>query len=215
MKIEIGGEKPENFIDRWPGEFEVFSHFEMALGIPHALFLITTLKENGQPNVCFQGWSSFYGDCGGYYVMTPLLVKSHTYRNILRDKEFCVNFIHAGYYGPCYDTIFKNKYEADEFEIGGFTREPASNIAVPRIKEAFMSLECRLKSENDLSGLGIQSLVIGDVLSAAVEEEYINGAEKKYGPEGFMYYGYALKDFLATGDEGERKVATLNVRMKG
>ncbi|MBA4383805.1 MAG: hypothetical protein C0410_03650 [Anaerolinea sp.] len=60
----------------------------------------------------------------------------------------------------------------------------------------------------------IQSLVIGEVLSAAVEEGYINSSEKKYGPDGFMYYGYVLKDF-ASGDEGERKVATLNVRMKG
>ena len=38
MKIEIGNTKPDNFIDRWPGEFNIFSHFEMALGIPHALF---------------------------------------------------------------------------------------------------------------------------------------------------------------------------------
>ncbi len=214
MKIDIGGVKPDNFVDRWPGEFEIFSHFEMALGIPHALFLITTFKENGKPNACFQSWSSFYGDCGGYYVMTPLLMHSHTYQNILRDKEFCINFIHTGYYEACYRTIFKNDEECDELAAGGFTPETASHIAVPRIKEAFMSLECRLKSEMDLSGKGKQSLVIGEVLSAAVEEEYINGAEKKYGPDGFMYYGYALKDF-ASGDEGERKVACLNVIRKG
>ncbi|HCS40240.1 MAG TPA: hypothetical protein DIW44_11745 [Anaerolineaceae bacterium] len=214
MKIKIGGTKPDNFVDRWPGEFEIFSHFEMALGIPHALFLITTLKENGKPNVCFQSWSSFYGDSGGYYVMTPLLMKSHTYHNILRDKEFCINFINASYFEACYQTIFNNKNETDEFTAGGFTREPASQIAVPRIKEAFMSLECRFRSDSDLSGKSIQSLVIGEVVSAAVEEEYINGAEKKYGPEGFMYYGYALKDF-ASGDEGERKVASLNVLRKG
>jgi flavin reductase (DIM6/NTAB) family NADH-FMN oxidoreductase RutF len=214
MKIEIGSTKPDNFVDRWQGEFEIFSHFEMALGIPHTLFLITTLKENGKPNVCFQSWSSFYGDCGGYYVITPLLMKSHTFHNILRDKEFCVNFISAQYYGACYQTIFNNQDETDELEAGGFTPEAPSRIAVPRIKEAFMSLECRLNSENDLSGKGIQSLVIGEVLSAAVEDEYLNGSEKKYGPDGFMYYGYALKDF-ASGDQGERKVATLNVRMKG
>jgi hypothetical protein len=50
--------------------------------------------------------------------------------------------------------------------------------------------------------------------TAAVEEDYINGADKKYGPKGFMYYGYALKDFKSV-DEGERKVASLNVLMKG
>jgi hypothetical protein len=46
MKIEIGVKKTEKFTDRWPGEFQIFSNFEMALGIPHSLFLITTVKEN-------------------------------------------------------------------------------------------------------------------------------------------------------------------------
>jgi flavin reductase (DIM6/NTAB) family NADH-FMN oxidoreductase RutF len=147
--------------------------------------------------------------------MTPILMHSHTYQNILRDKEFCINFINTSYYDACYQTVFKNNEDCDEFAAGGFTFEAANQIAVPRIKEAFMSLECRLKSESDLSGKGKQSLMIGEVLSAAVEEDYINGAEKKYGPEGFMYYGYAMKDFLNSGDEGERKVATLNVLRKG
>lgn len=44
MKIEIGDNRPSNFIDRWPGEFEVFSHYEMALGIPHSLFLLPQSK---------------------------------------------------------------------------------------------------------------------------------------------------------------------------
>jgi len=30
MNIEIGNTRPDNFIDRWPGEFRMFSHFEMA-----------------------------------------------------------------------------------------------------------------------------------------------------------------------------------------
>jgi flavin reductase (DIM6/NTAB) family NADH-FMN oxidoreductase RutF len=210
VKTEIGDRKPDNFVDRWPGEFEVFSHFEMALGIPHALFLITTVKENGQPNACFQSWSSFYGDRGGYYVLTPLLRKTHTYHNILRTKEFCVNFISARYFDACYQTIWHNEAETDEIAAGGFTSEPAGRIAVPRIREAFLSLECVFKTDMDLSQQGIQSLVIGQVLLAAVEDDYLNGSEKKYGQDGFMYYGYDLKDF-ASGDQGERKVAALNV----
>lgn len=31
MKIEIGNTKPENFFDRWPGEFNIFSHFVLLL----------------------------------------------------------------------------------------------------------------------------------------------------------------------------------------
>ena len=84
---------------------------------------------------------------------------------------------------------------------------------VPRIQEAFLSLECKFHSDNDLSGKGISSLIVGKVLSAAIEPDYLNGSEKKYGKDGFMYYLYDLKDF-ASGDQGERKIASLNILRK-
>jgi flavin reductase (DIM6/NTAB) family NADH-FMN oxidoreductase RutF len=213
MKIEIGCIKPDNFMDRWPGEFTIFSHFEMALGIPHSLFLITTLKENGKPNACFQSWSSFTGDSGGYYALTPLMQTTHTYRNILRGKEFCINFIGAQYFDACYKTVTNNSDDTDEIAAGGFTPEKACSIRVPRIQEAFLSLECKYHSSMDLSGKGISSLIIGNVVSAAMHSDYINGTEKKYGQDGFMYYLYDLHDF-ASGDQGERKVASLNILRK-
>jgi flavin reductase (DIM6/NTAB) family NADH-FMN oxidoreductase RutF len=210
MKIEIGDNRPSNFIDRWPGEFEVFSHYEMALGIPHSLFLITTVKENGKPNACFQSWSSFCGDSGGYFALTPLLQKTHTYHNILRTKEFCINFLSAQYFDACYQTVFHNEDDTDEIAIGGFSAEPGHCIRVPRIREAFLSVECVFDSQLDLSRKGISALVIGKIVWAAIEDDYVNGAEKKYGPDGFMYYLYDLEDF-ATGDTGARKVASLKV----
>jgi len=210
MKIEIGDNRPNNFIDRWPGEFEVFSHYEMALGIPHSLFLITTVKENGKPNACFQSWSSFCGDNGGYFALTPLLQKTHTYHNILRTEEFCINFLSAQYFDACYQTVFHNEEDTDEIAIGGFSSEPGHCISVPRIREAFLSVECVFDSQLDLSRKGISALIIGKVVWAAIEDAYVNGSEKKYGPNGFMYYLYDLEDF-ATGDKGTRKVASLEV----
>ena len=213
MKIEIGDKKPDNFIDRWPGEFRIFSHFEMALGIPHSLFLITTVKENGKSNACFQSWSSFTGDSGGYFAITPLVQTTHTYHNILRTKEFCINFINARYFDACYKTIINNSDDTDEIAAGGFTAEQARCISVPRIQEAFLSIECTFYSNIDLSGKGITSLIIGKVLSAAIDDDYLNGSEKKYGKDGFMYYLYDLQDFTF-GDQGERKVASLNILRK-
>ena len=198
MKIEIGDKKPDNFKDRWPGEFHIFSHFEMALGIPHA---------------CFQSWSSFSGDSGGYFAITPILQTTHTYHNILRTKEFCINFINARYFDACYQTIINNSDDTDEIAAGGFTAEKARCISVPRIKEAFLSMECTFHSNIDLSGKGITSLIVGRVLLAAIDDDYINGSEKKYGKDGFMYYLYDLQDFTS-GDQGERKVASLNIQRK-
>jgi len=213
MKIEICDTRPNHFQDRFPGEFTVFSHFEIALGIPHALFLITTVKENGKPNACFQSWSSFSGDCGGYFAITPLVQETHTYQNILRTREFCINFIGAQYFDACYQTVFNNSEDTDEIAVGGFTAEPASCIHAPRIREAFLSLECTLHSHTDLSGKGISSLIIGKVQLAAIDQDYLNGSEKKYGPDGFMYYLYDLYNF-ASSDQGERKVASLNILRK-
>jgi flavin reductase (DIM6/NTAB) family NADH-FMN oxidoreductase RutF len=121
--------------------------------------------------------------------------------------------VSARYFDACYQTVFNNDYETDEIAIGGFTAEPACCIAVPRIKEAFLSLECQFKTDMDLSEKGIQSLVIGQVLLAAIDEDYLNGSEKKYGQDGFMYYGNELYNF-ASGDQGERKVAFLNILRK-
>jgi flavin reductase (DIM6/NTAB) family NADH-FMN oxidoreductase RutF len=214
VKIEISDIKPDNFTERWPGEFRIFSHFEMALGIPHALFLITTVKENGRPNACFQSWSSFSGDRGGFFAITPVCQHTHTYKNILRTREFCVNFLSAQYYDACYETVFHNAEDTDEIAAGGFATEPACRITTPRIQEAFLSLECSLESETDLSRSGISSLVIGRVVCAAMDENHINGSGKKYGPKGFMFYLNALQDF-ASGNQGERKVASLQEMRKG
>lgn len=214
MKIELGESRPANASEKWPGEFEVFSHYETSLGIPHALFLITTVKENGMPNACFQSWSSFCGDGGGYFALTPLLQKTHTYHNILRTKEFCINFLSAPYYGACYQTVFNNAEDADEIAVGGFTAEPGQSIQVPRIREAFLSLECKYESQMDLSGKGISALVVGRVIWAAMEEAYINGSGNKYGRDGFMYYLYELENFPES-DQGMRKIAALDVIGKG
>ena len=77
----------------------------------------------------------------------------------------------------------------------------------------FFRLECIFDSQIDLSRKGISALVIGKVVWAAIEDDYVNGSEKKYGPDGFMYYLYELEDF-ATNDKGVRKVASLKVTRK-
>lgn len=210
MKIELNDNRPSSSVEQWPGEFEVFSRYEMLLGIPHALFLITTLKENGLPNACFQSWSSFCGDGGGYFALTPLLKKMHTYANILRTKEFCINFLSANYFDACYETVFHNEADTDEIAVGGFTSEPGHAIKVPRIQEAFLSLECVYKSHMDLSGKGISALIIGQVVWAAIDADYVNGSDKKYGPDGFMYYLSELEDFPVS-DKRSRKIASLHV----
>ena len=144
MKYEIGEKRPENFMEYWPGQYDIFHHFEYACGIPSILFAITTLKENGKSNVNFSAWSSFSGDGKGFYVVMPsVLHHTHTYKNILRTGEFVINFISKDFFDSCIETINQND-DADEILAGGFTEEKAMSVECPRLKEAFLSLECKL-----------------------------------------------------------------------
>lgn len=212
MKREIGMEAAELLYENWPGQFDSFSHFEFACSIPQVLFLISTVKPNGKPNLCFHSWSSFGGDAGGYFaVMQNIAHATHTYQNIVREGEFCINFVSADYYSNCIATITNNSLMDDEFEAGNFTLEKSLKINTPRVKESFMTLECQLACNVDLSRKNINSMIIGRVVNVGVEETYIEGMDKRFGRHGFMYNIHEPADY-ATGQLHDTHMASLEVR---
>lgn len=212
MKIEIGTTFPSHFKSSYPEEFELFSHFETAAGIPTALFAVTTWKANGKPNVCFHAWGSFHGDKTAFFaVMGNLYQHTHTYANIQREQCFCINFLPLCCYDALADTIRCNGYAEDEFAAGGFSLSCAKTIHAPAIDEAFLNIECTLKDVQDLSGAGITAMIVGQVQHISVEKAYAQGYAKRYGPEGFMLLIPGPQD-LVTGLPQQSAVATLNIR---
>lgn len=211
MKIEIGKDFPRYFTPLYQEEFELFSHFETAAGIPTVLFAITTWKENGKPNVCFHAWSCFHGDKTAFFaVMGNLYQHTHTYANIQQERCFCINFLPMSYYDDLINTINQNDYEGDEFAIGSFTLSDAKTIHAPVIQEAFINMECTLKEIQDLSGAGITAMIIGQVQHISVEKKYAQGYEQRYGKEGFMMLIPGPQN-LATGEPNQSAIATINI----
>jgi len=209
MKIEIGEKRPENFVQYWDGQYDIFHHFEYACGIPSILFAITTRKENGNPNVNFSAWSSFSGDGKGFYAIMPgMLHHTHTYKNIMRTKEFVINFINKDYFDNCIETIKQNSDDTDEILAGGFTEEKAMRVDCPRLKEAFLSLECKL--EKDIPMTELSSIFIGKVVHVAADEHYANGLDAKYEDNGFMLNIHAPKN-LKTGEGKPGAVAACKI----
>ncbi|HWS28586.1 MAG TPA: flavin reductase family protein [Clostridia bacterium] len=182
MKHEVSAALPAYFKETWPGQFSVFTHFEFTAGVPQALCLITTVKENGKPNACFHAWQCFTGDTA---VIAGLNFNSHTYQNILREKEFCVNFLSVKHYDACLKTVEVNSSDGDELAGAGLNAEKALDVKAPRVKEAFLSMECSFTAAHSLSD-GKTTLVIGRIVHAAVEEGF-RSPEKICSPEGFMY----------------------------
>ena len=186
MKIEIGKERPVNFKETYPGELVNNSHFDCGAVVPNVLSLITTLKENGKHNACFYAGSTFAGDNSNYFIILPGMGQSHTYANILREREFCVNFISSRYYNACGKTIESNGESDDEINVGGFTAMPCKTIKAPRVEESIVSFECRLASAHSITGNGDNVIIIGEVMVAHIEENS-HLLERISGQDGFMY----------------------------
>ena len=51
-----------------------------------------------------------------------------------------------------------------------------------------------IRKRKDISGAGVNSLIIGKVIHAAVDEDYLESGEK-YKDKGFMLYFYELTQF--------------------
>jgi flavin reductase (DIM6/NTAB) family NADH-FMN oxidoreductase RutF len=194
MKIELKEERPENFKVEWSGQYDIFNYLEFVCSIPSPVFLVTTLKESGLPNAAMQAWCSFGGDSGGYFaVMQGVMQRTHTYANILRDNEFCINFLAADYYDKLRETVRLNEDGTDEIAAAGLTAEPAAVIRAPRIREAFLTMECTLESHTDLSGAGVNSMIIGRVRHVSVDSSH-GSIANICSPNAFMYNVHSPKD---------------------
>lgn len=211
MKMEIGS-TPTQLKEAWPGQYKIFSFLEYVCSIPHIVFAITTLKDNGKPNINPHAWSCFQGDEGGFFAVMPGICQhTHTYRNIQRTGEFCVNFLSSQYFDALMKAIQENGDDADEFKEAGLSYENAVTIAAPRIKESFLTLECKAVSTQDISGAGITAMTIGRVLHVAAEEGYADGFDKRYADEGFIYNIHAPIN-KNTEEESKSALATLKIQ---
>jgi flavin reductase (DIM6/NTAB) family NADH-FMN oxidoreductase RutF len=173
MKHEIPVGTPENLQEIWPGSYNLFSWLEYAVTIPYPMFLITTRKANGKPNACLHSWGFLAGDRDHYTAVLGLLDYYHTYENILREGEWCLNYPSVEDWEKCFQTIHVNEAENDEITDAGLTVEPAQVIQAPRIAECLIHLECRLDWQRPLCAGSQWQLVSGRVVHAALDEKVL------------------------------------------
>jgi flavin reductase (DIM6/NTAB) family NADH-FMN oxidoreductase RutF len=170
MKQEISITQPEYLIEDWPGKYDVFSWLEYIVTVPNPIFFITTLKANGAPNANLNAWGFLIGGKGDYSSLMAVLDNSHTYKNILREKEWCIGFPSFQYYQQCFETIRLNQPDNDEITDSGFTVELPMHVKAPRIAECLINLECRLEWHRSLYENSRFHLFVGRVLHLAMDD---------------------------------------------
>ncbi|NQT66768.1 MAG: flavin reductase [Actinobacteria bacterium] len=140
-----------------------------------------------------------------------MLKHQHTYKNIIKRKDFCINFPEEKYLEKCFSTIKNNNDEDDEIKKSGFTIEKAKVVNSPRIKECFLNMECSLEWEKPLFEGSNWIILCGRVNHIAINEEKIkNNVYGRYGKTGYMYNIHSPKNPI-DGKEIEDKIGFIEI----
>ncbi len=151
------------------------------LVIPRPIAWISTRSENGVANCA--PFSFFNAMCED----PPLCFASmnarsdgkmkHTLKNVLRTKEFVVNFVDEATANAMHISSYELPEEESEFERTGLTEAACSLVQHPRIAEAAASFECRLWKTMEL-GPG-RTIVFGEILLVHGREGLIDPVTKR------------------------------------
>lgn len=215
MKHEIGVTQPDYLIEDWPGKFDTFSWLEYIVTVPNPIFLVTTYKENGKANANLHSWGFPVGDRDNFSFLLALLDGTHTFANILRTSEFCVNYPSLKDFPACSETIAKNSLENDEIADSGFTLEAAQLVNAPRIAECFFNLECRLEWSRPIhEGSRWHALLARVVHVAADESVMVPSPEERAQRMGLMYNMRSNVNALTGEYYGPNTLGLLNEILK-
>jgi flavin reductase (DIM6/NTAB) family NADH-FMN oxidoreductase RutF len=160
-----------------------FTWHEFVMSIPQPLFVATTYKSNGKPNACLQSWACFNSN---HAILSSVFTSGHLYQSVKETGVVVLNFPSEDVYDRCCQTIENNGFEIDELAASGLTAEPASLVNAPRIKECFMSLECRFLWDKGMDDTHV--LMCFEVVNVVIDEEHLDEKQKgRYGDTGLLY----------------------------
>jgi flavin reductase (DIM6/NTAB) family NADH-FMN oxidoreductase RutF len=150
---------------------------------PRPIAWIVTRGENGVVNAAPY---SFFNACGVEppMVMLGLLkdMKTGLYKdtatNIAATGEFTVNLVSEADVETMNMSSVDAPRDVSEVDYAGIETVPSETIAPPRIATAPVSFECRKLEMLDVGRL--QSVVIGEIVMAHIQDEFIANPEKLY-----------------------------------
>lgn len=96
--------------------------------------------------------------------------RKDTLRNVEATGEFVVNFASEALFEQINASAVDFPAHEGEFDAVGIEREPSLRVKPPRVAASPVALECRLHST---LGIGNSTLVLGEVVHAAVREDVI------------------------------------------
>ena len=166
-----------------------FHWMEFVVSVPSPLYIITSYKNNGQPNACMQSWTTFTGGKNGYFAIVSAVSKyGHLYQTLHEAGDAVINFMSADLYDKCMSSCKNNGFEIDEIKNAGLTSVKAEMVNAPLIDECFMNLECRFRWEREIVEGDDYVLVCLEIVCVHIDESHIDeGDLGRTGATGILY----------------------------
>ena len=135
--------------------------------VPPALISSGTLEK---PNVMTAAWT---GIIASDPVITYVSIRPSRYSHelISESNEFVINVPNLPLLKATDFCGVKSGRNTDKFKACNLTAEKCAHISAPQIKEAPISLECKVK---DIQHFGTHDMFIAEVLAVHIDEKYLN-----------------------------------------
>lgn len=155
--------------------------YKLATGsvIPRPIALVSTLSENGIPNLAPFSFFTVAAYSPFVLVFFPLNYKKDfelkdTVKNILATNEFVLHIINEDLASAVNTASGIYPFEENEFEISGLTPIPSLKVKPFRVKEAPIHFECKLFGNLEIGkGIGGSHAIFGEVIMAHFDESLI------------------------------------------
>lgn len=149
--------------------------------VPRPIAWITTLSRAGIVNAAPFSFFNMMGNdppTVAIGIMPQNGRLKDTAANILETGEFVVNLVAEANAEAMNETCIDAPPEVDELALAGLTPLPSHAVQPPRIGEAPVALECKVLTS--LVTGPLQTIVIGRVLNAHIDDRFVIDAERRY-----------------------------------
>jgi flavin reductase (DIM6/NTAB) family NADH-FMN oxidoreductase RutF len=162
-----------------PSDLDIRSNYRLLIStvVPRPIALVSTVGEDGVLNVA--PFSMFMGISSNPPMLAVSIasrkgVEKDTTRNIKFTKDFVVNVVDEGLAEKMNLTSADVPPEISEFDYAGLTPAESAKVSSPLVKEAPISMECRLVEAMRV-GNSPNYLAIGEVVLFHVADGLIEG----------------------------------------
>ena len=144
--------------------------------VPRPIAFVSTIDKQGRRNLA--PFSFFNGVCSNppIVLFSTVIRKDGTHKdtlnNVEQTREFVVNIVSEEFAGQMNETSADVAPDVDEFELSGLTPTPSDLVKPPRVKEAKITMECKLVQVIQFgTGPGGGCTVFGEILRFHIADE--------------------------------------------